>query len=62
MADKEGLNILNNRDLTHISFASSTETAIDVTLITPDIHLELDHYPTICRFTEPNPKATKRPG
>jgi undecaprenyl pyrophosphate synthase len=20
-----------------------------------------DHYPTICRFTEPNPKATKRP-
>jgi hypothetical protein len=73
IADKHGLNILNNGDPTHISFASRTETAIDVTLITPDIHPEIewyvhgetfgsDHYPTICRFTEPNPKATKRPG
>jgi hypothetical protein len=33
MADKEGLNILNNGDPTHISFASRTET-----LITLDIH------------------------
>jgi hypothetical protein len=72
-AGKQGLNILNNGDPTHISFASRAETVIDVTLLTPDIHPGIewyvhgdtcgsDHYPTICRFTEPNPKATKRPG
>jgi hypothetical protein len=41
LADEEGLNIINNGDSTHVSFATRTETAIDVTMVTPELNREV---------------------
>jgi Reverse transcriptase (RNA-dependent DNA polymerase)/Endonuclease-reverse transcriptase len=64
--------ILNTGENTHFCLASGTESAIDLTLATPDLVPELewfvqddlhdsDHYPIITRFWKASPRATKRP-
>jgi hypothetical protein len=73
LATEEELNIIiNNGDPAHVSFATRTETAIDVTMVTPELNQEIewyvhgdtcksDHYSTICRYIESNPQTTRRP-
>jgi hypothetical protein len=70
--DEEGLTILNTGEPTHVSFSTGTETAIDLTIVSPELTLDMewyvnadlfssDHYPTITRVIQTNPRATKRP-
>jgi hypothetical protein len=72
MLDKEGLNSMNNGKKTQLSFATRTEKTIDVTIVTPDSHPEMEwyvyhdlceneHFPTATRNLNPNLCATRRP-
>jgi hypothetical protein len=61
----ESLSLMNNGDPTFMSFATDTQSALDLKIVTPDLYTEMewyvhesvsgsDHYPTVFRMIEPN--------
>jgi hypothetical protein len=57
--------------MTYTSFATGTQLAVDLTVVTLDLYMELewfvhesligsDYYPIITRMKEPSPQTTRR--
>jgi hypothetical protein len=56
-----------------MSFATGTQSALDLTIVTPDLYTEMEWYvheslsgsvvtaPTVFRMIEPNPRITQTP-
>jgi hypothetical protein len=38
--DEENLKILNNKNMTFTSFAKGSQSAVDLTVVTPDLYIE----------------------